>query len=152
MPRLYRPYIPLKTRCQVAERQLVRLGHPKFVTMEDKHFAHRLGWLLRDLATRLGCEVSDLRLDHDPPLAARPCERRGLGRKTYYMPDANDPAHLHYRPHGAQFEGSHDVKTRIRGEHGQFSDLALIKRKRRHENPKLKKKHKWASRPFRRKA
>ena len=52
---------------------------------------------------------------------------------TYYIPDANDPEHLFYRPHGAQFAGSHDVKTRIRGDHGQFSDLALIKRERRRQ-------------------
>jgi hypothetical protein len=99
------------------------------------------------LADAFGCEVSELRLDHDPPLALRPQERRGLGRKTYYTPDANDPEHLFYRPHGAQHAASHDVKTRIRGEHGQFSDIAMIKRQRRRERP-AKRKAKIPSRPF----
>src|SRR6185369_1150215 len=48
-----------------------------------------------------------------------------------YVPDANDPANLKYRPHGAQFDGTRDAQNRTRGEHGQFSDIALIKRERR---------------------
>ena len=118
MPRLYRPTIPLAVKCRVVLRQLGDFF------IDDAIIAHRgkLGKLLSeklsDFADIVGCEVSDLRLDHDPPLGARP--REGLGRKTYYVPDANDPEHLLYRPHGAQFPGSHDVKTRIRGEHGQY--------------------------------
>lgn len=93
------------------------------------------------------CDRSELRLDHDPPLALRPQHRKGLGRKTYYVPDANDPEHLKYRPHGPQHDGSHDVKTRVRGDHGQFSDLALIRReKRRLGKAERKPKPKWAKR------
>ena len=157
MARLYRPHIPLAIRVAVAERQsatkpneiwkfyLATGWHP---TM---HYARRLKQLMQALAMQFGCTVADLRLDHDPPLGARPQERRGLGRKTYYLPDANDPEHLRYRPHGAQFDGSHDTKTRIRGDHGQFSDLALIKRERRRERKKksaVRKKFKWAKRKF----
>jgi hypothetical protein len=136
MPRLYRPTIPVGVRCRVILRQLGEM----FV--EDTLAAHKgkLGFLLlgclNQFASVTACEVSDLRLDHDPPLGARPQERRGLGKKTYYIPDANDPAHLFYRPHGAQFAGSHDVKTRIRGDHGQYSDIALIKRERRRQKKK----------------
>jgi hypothetical protein len=79
----------------------------------------------------LGCNRHDLRLDHDPPLAARPRFRRGLGKKTYYQPPANDPDHLVYRPHGPEFEGSHLIKTNVRGDHGQFPDRVLIKRENR---------------------
>jgi hypothetical protein len=69
------------------------------------------------------------------------------GEIWVYEPDANDPEYLVYRPHGAQHAGSHDVKTRIRGEHGQFSDIAMIKRQRRRERP-AKRKAKIPSRPF----
>ena len=147
--KLYRPHIPLSVRVKVAERQFLLLCPNMAGLLAGKPHSsgNRLKALLPLLATAFGCEVSELRLDHDPPLALRPQERRGLGRKTYYTPDANDPEHLFYRPHGAQHAGSHDVKTRIRGEHGQFSDIALIKRQRRRERPP-KRKAKIPSRPF----
>lgn len=109
----------------------------------------RLDFLLRLLAKQIGCDLSDLRLDHDPPLAARPKERRGLGKKTYYVPDANDPDHLFYRPHGPEFEGSHLIKTNVRGDHGQHPDRVLIKKQRRIERgPKPKRGPKIRSRGF----
>lgn len=141
MAKLYRPHIPLSIRVQVAERQIEaltkclptnELGVP-YRDDPGRSFAARLAWDLAILSAVLGCKAEDLRLDHDPPLGARPQERRGLGRKTYYIPDANDPEHLRYRPHGAQFDGSHDIKTRVRGDHGQLSDLSLIKRERRRQ-------------------
>ena len=90
-----------------------------------------------------------MRLDHDPPLAARPKHRRGLGKRTYYIPDANDPNHLFYRPHGAQFAGSHLIKTNVRGDHGQHPDRVLIKKNRRIERgPKPKRGPKIKSRGF----
>ena len=169
---LYRPHIPLKVRCHVAERQLA--AYPTIqclhlvVDWDQTTDRARLESALTLLARAIGCEIKDLRLDHEPALALRPQERRGLGKKTYYLPDANDPEYLAYRPHGAQFDGSHDVKTRLRGDHGQFSDIALIKRQRRRERPakpkraisnaskfpkspsRIKQKTKWPSRPFNR--
>lgn len=175
MARLYRPHIPLKVRVKVADRQLRAFPDHSAIVETVKESAdtwsEQLHHLLLYLARALGCEVSELRLDHDPPLALRPQERRGLSKKVFYTPDANDPDHLFYRPHGAQYEGSHDVKTRIRGDHGQYSDIVLIKRQRRRDkaaaalnetvkknrqkmrsapahNGKHKPKSKWANRPF----
>ncbi len=96
--------------------------------------------LIPKLAALLGCEVGELRLDHDPPLAQRPQERRGLGRKTYYTPAANDPEHLFYRPHGPQHAGSHLIKTNVRGDHGQHPDRVLIVKARKLEKRKAAEK------------
>lgn len=153
MTRLYRPYIPVEVKCRVILRQLGMFPAIIEMLIEDYRKLRNLGGLLKgrmgDLADLLGCEIAELRLDHDPPLALRPKERRGLGKKTYYVPDANDPEHLVYRPHGAQHEGSHDVKTRIRGDHGQHSDLALIRIEKRRAAKKVKKKRRvWRSRPL----
>lgn len=143
MARLFRPYIPLSVKVQVAERQVSEIEKLEDVygsTFQNWTLRHRLDVLMEHLAKSFKCEMKDLRLDHDPPLAARPKERRGLGRKTYYIPDANDPDHLFYRPHGAQFEGSHLIKTLVRGDHGQHPDRVLIKKMRRLERgPKPKK-------------
>lgn len=146
MARLYRPHIPLSVKVEVARRQLIERGDRARVRYPTpakhlplyKQLAHMLG----TLAESMLCEVKDLRLDHDPPLGAR--EKTGEGRGTVYTPDANDPEHLFYRPHGAQFAGSHDVKTRIRGDHGQFSDVALIKRERRRTKPPTERQRKMA--------
>jgi hypothetical protein len=101
------------------------------------------------LAIALKCEVSELRLDHDPPLAARQrLQYSGVVRPTY-IPDANDPDHLFYRPHGPQHAGSHLIKTNVRGDHGQHPDRVLIKRARRlTENKPPKRKVKIKSRGF----
>ncbi len=176
MARLYRPTIPVEIKCRVALRHL---GECKVDLVIEAWRPSRGGTsmagtgsvggshgrllerLLPRLADLFDCKVEDLRLDHDPPLAARPQERRGLGRKTYYIPDANDPEHLFYRPHGPQFDGSHLIKTNVRGDHGQHPDRVLIKKMRRIErgprpkrqpgfkkkNPKAPKR-KWPSRPF----
>ncbi len=173
MPRLYRPAIPVEVKVRVALRQLGEM-FPDDAIKAALGKRGRLGGLLEqklsELAKLLGCEVQDLRLDHDPPLGARPQERRGLG-KTRYIPDANDPEHLKYRPHGPQFDGSHLIKTNVRGDHGQHPDRVLIKKQRRIERgprpkrgPKIRSrgfasksgaklrsgKQKWPKRPFRR--
>lgn len=138
MPRLYRPPIPLEVKLRVALRQLdFGSAIEDILRMHRRGYGKLLAKVLDDLAKRLNCSVEDLRLDHDPALGLRPKERRGLSKRIFYTPDANDPAHLNYRPHGAQFDGSHDVKTRIRGEHGQFSDVVLIKRQRRRERREM---------------
>jgi hypothetical protein len=170
MPRLYRPVIPIEIKCRVILRQLgeifiddvIRLN--RFVPRESVHrrsLARLLAKKQEEFASLLGCTVPELRLDHDPPLAARPKHRRGLGKKTFYIPDANDPDHLFYRPHGPQHAKSHLIKTNVRGDHGQHPDRVLIKKARKLERgPKPKRaiarfsaknpkqKTKWASRPF----
>ena len=165
MSRLYRPSVPVEVKCRVALRQLGELWPDDVINANRPNPSTRrsLGGLLEKLLPRLaellGCDRADLRLDHDPPLAARPQERRGLGRKTYYVPDANDPEHLFYRPHGPEFTGSHLIKTNVRGDHGQYPDRVLIKRERRRKDkrkrrPKTKIKQrkgfKWPTRRFRR--
>ena len=153
MGRLYRPHIPFDTRCRVALRQLGDMWP------EDLMDAHRsaggswlklLDQLLARLADLLNCGVGDLRLDHDPALGTRP--RRGEGKNTIYMPPANDPDHLLYRPHGPQFAGSHLIKTNIRGDNGQYPDRVLIKRERKRTSKTAAKvghpKRKWASAPL----
>lgn len=98
------------------------------------HRRRSLGKLLSEklvvLADLLKCEVSDLRLDHTWALENRPKVFKN-GIHVDYDPPANDPEWLSYRPHGTQFVGSHDVKTRIRGDRGQLSDNALAKKERR---------------------
>lgn len=129
--RLYRPAIPLRVQCLVVLRQLGEMFPEKVVDAHRRGLQRLLDQKLQEFATLIGCEIGDLRLDHNPALGTR--EKTGEGKETVYTPDANDPDHLRYRPHGTQFEGSHDVKTRIRGDHGQYSDITLIKRQRRRE-------------------
>ena len=143
MPRLYRPFIPVEVRCRVVLRQLGEMWPDEVINGTRGSLRVLLDDQLEKLAALLSCAVKDLRLDHDPPLGARPRFISGLG-KTRYVPSANDPEHLIYRDKRA-----HDVKTRIRGEHGQYSDLALIKRERRRQKPNNKPKRKWGSRPLR---
>lgn len=133
MPKLYRPYISLRIRVQVAERQLRDMDQVKgeIGIAGPRTSGNRLRTLLPWLARILGCDAADLRLDHDPALGARP--RRGEGKRTVYTPAANDPDHLFYRPHGPEHAGSHLIKTNVRGDHGQHPDRVLIKKQRRLE-------------------
>src|ERR1700679_3567460 len=124
MPRLYRPHIPLSVRVAVAERQIG-------CTMPEPKLGPRLKAALSHLAIMLNCDVSDLRLAHDPPLGARP--KIVEGDKMIYSPDANDARYLEYLPHGPEFDGSHLIKTNVRGRHGQHPDRVLIKKNRRIE-------------------
>jgi hypothetical protein len=131
MPRLFRPTIPAEVKCRVLLRQLGEM-FPDAVIAEHRRGLGALAEALQGrLADLLRCTAKDLRLDHDPALGLR--ARSGEGRETVYDPPANDPEFLAYRPHGTEFEGSHDVKTRIRGDNGQFSDITLIKRERRRQ-------------------
>jgi hypothetical protein len=137
MTRLYRPHIPLATKIAVAERQAKEYpcllwGHYLVVDWTGNQ-RRQLESLLSILAKAFGCEIKELRLDHDPPLGARPLMHKRKTGTVVYSPDANDPEHLFYRPHGTIHANSHDVKTRIRGDHGQFPDVTLIKRERRRQ-------------------
>ena len=148
MSRLPRPPIPVAVKLTAA---LLNLGVSAWLTKltVDHAISHRqagrhLEFFLEVLADKRGCAISDLQLDHDPALQNREklVELSTGGRYRVivvpkdakvlrYWPDANDPEHLFWRPHGTQFAGSHDVKTRLRGDHGQLSDNALAKKERK---------------------
>lgn len=134
MPRLLRPYIDVETKCRVALNGLGEMWPDDYLKIRLGHrgYGPILEVLLVRLAELLGCEVAELRLDHNPPLGGRK-KVFAKGEHIEYDPPANSIMHLKYRPHGARFAGSHDVKTRVRGERGQLSDIALVKRNRRLE-------------------
>lgn len=135
MPRLLRPHIPLEVRCRVVLRQLSEMWPDKAIDAHRNHEGGLGAFLLARLAYMaavLRCEVQDLRLDHNPALGARPKVFK-RGKHVDYIPPANDPLHLEYRPHGKMFERSHLIKTNIRGDHGQHPDRVLIKKMRRLE-------------------
>lgn len=133
MTRLVRPRIPLDVKLTIILRQLG--GMPGYVNdiVAEACASRRLGVkhdeALGRFANLTGCDVSDLRLDHDPALENREKVFR-KGVHVDYVPAANDPEHLFYRPHGTQFAGSHDVKTRIRGDRGQLPDNMIAKKNR----------------------
>lgn len=148
MPRLLRPPINLKTKLRVLCRQLGEMFSDDLVAIAREQRA--LGSFVKDrlarLAVLLRCEVADLALDHDPALVNREKDVEVAHGQVFsrvvivppggvvlrYYPDANDPEHLIYRV-GGETGSAHDVKTRIRGEHGQHSDLALARKNKRIE-------------------
>lgn len=167
MPRLVRPHIPVEVQCRVAMKGLGEIWPDQVIRDWKPASLTSLRDLLKTkLAEVLRCKFDELRLDHDPALGVRKKVFR-KGVHVDYVPMANDPEHLFYRPHGPQHAGSHDVKTRIRGDRGQFSDVTLIKRERRRERkrdrrprsgkavPTFKaavrkpRKTKWPKRPLR---
>lgn len=148
MTKLVRPNPSVEVRCRVALRQLGEMfpdavidanrAHPKDAYLKNvapNVVRLSLGRLLVTLKARLaellGCSVSDLRLDHDPALENREKRFNRAGVHVDYVPPANDKDFLRYRPHATTFAGSHDVKTRIRGDHGQLSDNSLAKKERK---------------------
>jgi hypothetical protein len=146
--RLYRPHIPVEVKCRVVLRQLGEMWPDDAIKNWHGHYGILLAGSLGRLSALLGCSVCDLRLDHDPPLALRTQDQLHYGGKlkTVYLPDANDPEYLIYRS-----AANHDIKTRVRGDGAQFSDLAKIRREKKRNRPP-KPKRAWPSRPFRRKA
>jgi hypothetical protein len=111
----------------VAARQLGATGQGWSIP-ETGGSALRLSLMLSVL---FGDEVPHL--DHDPALAVREKVFKN-GKHVGYTPDANDPLYLVYRT-----KAEHDAKTRVRGEHGQFSDHALIRRSKRKNKPNGRK-------------
>lgn len=127
MPRLLRPPIPLDVKCKVALRQLGEMWPGDVLAEHKRGLGRLLRTLLAQLSDLLGCEPADLRLDHNPALAIREkVFRRGV--HVDYVPPANDPEWLIYRDKHA-----HDIKTRVRGDGAQFSDLALIRRQKKRQ-------------------
>lgn len=99
-----------------------------------------LGRLLLGLSLYIDCPVEQLRCDHDPALRTRPYNPRVKNVAARYTPHANDANALEWRPQGAEFARSHHVKTNVRGDNGQYSDVVLIKRERRREKKANAKK------------
>jgi hypothetical protein len=64
--------------------------------------------------------------------------QRNPGAEVKYIPPANSPDHLVYL-----LKDDHDVETRVRGQHGQHSDLALARKRKRKERKAKRRKHKW---------
>lgn len=126
-----RPYIPLSVRLSVAERMA------GFKPYHEADSASRLAGIL--LMLFAGAKAH---LDHDPPLRVRAFNPR-TGK---YKPDANDPRYLVWRT-----AEDHRVKTLVRGERGQYSDLILINRERKREKKKagLWPSYRWPKRKMR---
>jgi hypothetical protein len=121
--KLPRPHIPIPTRIKVAQRQL----RDQFGMIVDRDRDEDGDVYLDRLLTSLvlcigGTLFSPLHLDHDPAL----CNRKFSQRTGRYTPDANDPRYLIYR---SQVE--HDIKTRVRGDGAQLSDLAKLRKTKR---------------------
>lgn len=152
---LYRPYIPLSVKVQVAERQVREAGSVFWpLYLSGTQAAEHLGepWsLTRRLRVLLGdlFPYGNYQLDHDPALEQRPQRRGGLGR-TKYTPDANDPEHLVYRT-----KAIHLMKTTGRKPGAEKtvtskgSDVWIAQKFRKLEGRnKPRRKQKIPSRPF----
>jgi hypothetical protein len=146
--RLPRPHVPVAVKIAVAERQLdaaLRGNETRWRWMMAgaPMTADRNRYLRFLLVNLLG--DAPWQLDHDPPLAARVRTRTGD-----YRPPASDADYLVWRT-----IEDHDRKTRLRGDHGQFSDLALIRREKRRKRRRPAPRSRWPkrklqSRPMRR--
>ena len=123
--KLPRPHIPIPTRIKVAQRQLRGFG-ANDALMQKAHSETPdiyLDRLLNGLSLYMGGTLfQPLHLDHDPAL----CNRKYSYRTGRYKPDANDPRYLIYRTYA-----DHDIKTRVRGDGAQLSDLAKLRKTKR---------------------
>lgn len=124
--KLPRPHIPIPVRIKVARRQLIAFGASEALTTKDRHETSEvfLDRLLTGLSLYFENLFGKLHLDHDPAL----CNRRFSKRTGKYFPDANDPRFLIYRT-----KPNHEIKTRVRGDGAQLSDLALRRKFKRIE-------------------
>lgn len=134
MPRLKRPYIPYTVREKVILRQLAEAGIKPDWLAEDLPVKQRVDRYIRQLFGNVRPE-----LHHGPSLL----NRRWNAHKGDYEPAANDPGYLVYLA-----PDDHDIETRVRGLHGQYSDLALARKRKRKERKAKRPKRKWPSRPF----
>ncbi len=128
-----RPHIPLAVRESVVDRQMRIAGfRPSWASQQGKSVAKRLRMKLEEF---FGCRPVELH--HAPALTNR--ERvvrwvKGHGDEEAYVPPANDPEYLVYLP-----ADDHDIETRVRGQHGQYADLALARKRKRIARKKLKR-------------
>ena len=141
--RLPRPYIPFEVRVQVAARQAIAAG----VTLRVEIDALPDSLKLRELLREIFGDNYVVQLDHDPALVNRkkirdPATQEIIG----YIPDANDPRCLIYRT-----KENHNIKTRVRGDGAQLSDLALRRKNKRivkNRSP-TRFKYRWPKRKLR---
>jgi hypothetical protein len=134
-----RPYVPLAVRVTVSEKLVQSLGGVPSSANVGFSMRWRLNWNLNLAARIKGLpDGGSFQLDHDPSLALRKQHKRN--GVISYDPPANDPEYLFYRD-------DHHTKTFLRGDHGQYSDIVLIKRERR-RNRAAKPKRKIPSKPF----
>lgn len=150
--RRVRPYIQMEVRVEVAERQV------KDAIGDDDNVSHwwwhhyqtakrqlplkeRLQRLLEVLSNYLG---DVLQLDHDPALILRQYKvDRRKPPAAWYTPNANDPAHLIYRPlrdHGEKtFGRKADAEKTVTT---KGSDIWLKNKFKRLEQPSKKRRAK----------
>jgi len=130
--KLLRPWIPISVRIKVVQRQLLRFD----VAAPDREKGERqdvyLDRLLGLLSTLMDALFEPLQLDHDPALVNRKKIFRN-GKHVGYSPAANNPDYLIYRT-----KAKHDIKTRVRGDGAQYSDLALARKNKRIEKRREK--------------
>lgn len=129
--RLPRRAIPVEVKCRVVLRQLGELWIDDALAPHRGKLGAFLDQMLGQLAFLLGCEIEELRLDHNPALAVREQIKDRDGVMLRYVPDEHDPEHLIYRT-----AHEHHIKTNVRGDGAQHPDRVLIKRERRRERPK----------------
>ncbi len=133
-----RPYIPLSVREVVIDNQMYEAGfRPTWASQQGDNTATRLRMKLEEF---FGCVPVELH--HRPALINRQ-KVYVDGRFHDYTPRANNPEYLVYLP-----ADDHDIETRVRGQHGQHSDLGLARKRKRAERKARRPKRKWASRPF----
>ncbi len=136
--RLPRPYIPHRIRRIVAVRQCIDAFVPldviQLIEGDKIPEAEKCRRLLSLIFPDQWVE-----LDHVPSLAQRAFNMR----TRRYTPDANEQAYLVWRP-----RSSHYIKTYIRGDGAQRSDVAQRRYLKRIE-AKRKPKRKFKPRPAR---
>jgi hypothetical protein len=139
---LTRPYIPLWVREVVIDRQAREVGLMWSAAARHSGSAtRRLKFKLEEFFAGSLHE-----LHHRPALVNRDRVSEPDGKISYY-PDANDPDHLIYLVAGAGEE--HDVETRVRGQHGDYSDLAKARKRKRAERKARGPTYHWPKRKLR---
>lgn len=131
--KLPRPYIPLSVRERVIDEQMAEAKlQPTWAARTAKSISKRVRFKLEEFFGNRPVE-----LHHRPALVNR--QRDG----DDYIPRANDPDYLIYLP-----ADDHDIETRVRGQHGQYSDLAMARKRKRRERKAARPKRRWPTRKF----
>lgn len=123
--KLFRPYVSVSIRLQVAERQCLEAGisapYPSIPLSDGAKLHACLYHLFFD---------RKFELHHRPALVNRPWNKR----KHDYDPPANSPKHLIYLA-----ADDHDIETRVHGVGAQRSDLGQRRYNKRVERNKAKR-------------
>ena len=109
----------------------------------------RLPRLHVSLQTRLDVALAQLREFYQMPPSGKLelHHRPALANRTRdgddYFPRSNDPAYLVWLP-----AEDHDIETRVRGPHGDLSDLAKIRKRKHVERKRKRPRRRLRSRGF----